>query len=358
MMRVLHIVRGFDLSGRSRMIHDLGLCLAGRGFEVSVVSLADNVGYRQSDIPCRSLGLREGSDLKALSRLAGTVRRERPDWLHSHGRGALPYASVVSAVTGRRLIHTVHRADGDMITNRALVRRLLLSRAHRVVGVSGAACREFVRVNTFPIARTVTIHNGIDPSRFSTAPPESASRPPDASPVLGTVANLSHDKDAETLLDGFTMILDAFPGARLKIVGHGPKAEEVRASAASAGLADRVEFLGFREDVPSILQGFDVFVLSTKTEGLGIALLEAMAAGVPVVASHTGGIPEIVEDGVSGKLFEAGNPAALRDAVLDLLRDDNLRDTIVRAAYDRVVKEFSLDNMCAEYERLYRGEQE
>jgi glycosyltransferase involved in cell wall biosynthesis len=173
--------------------------------------------------------------------------------------------------------------------------------------------------------------------------------------VLGTVANLSRDKDPVTLLRGFAEIRKTLPGARLVIAGDGPEAGAARAEAERLGVAPDVEFLGFRGDVPRVLAALDVFVLSTRTEGMGIAILEAMAAGVPVVASAVGGVPEVVEDGVTGRLFAAGEAAALRDAVVEILNDRALREGLVGRALVRVRERFSMDRMVEEYGRLYRG---
>jgi len=356
-MNVLHVVGGFDISGRSRLIHEMSCALKGEGFRFTIASVTDSLAYRQKDIECVALGKGDGVNLSAIAGLIRIIKARGISVLHSHGRGGLTYAALAGRLSpARGLVHTVHRAGGDLVSGKWLARKVVLNCVNVIVGVSDAARLEFARANGFPVSKTVTIHNGIDVSRFARNDRNRVNGSESTlSPVIGTVANLSHDKDADTLLKGFTEIVRVFPDARLVVVGDGPKAGQARLLAAEVGIEHRVEFLGFRTDVPDILPTFDVFVYSTNTEGFGLALVEAMAAKVPVAASCTGGIPEVIEDGVSGKLFKPGDPLALRDAVLTLVEDKGLRDRMTANGYERVREKFSLGRMCGEYNKVYRG---
>jgi len=353
-MNILHVVGGFDVSGRSRVIHDLCLGLKGRGFVSTVVSLTDSVGYAQDEVPVLSIAKREGFDPSAVMRLREVIISRNASVVHSHGRGALVYASLAARLTrGARLIHTVHRSDGDPVAARPLIRRFILSNVNTVTAVSDVARREFVEANGLPYERTIAIYNGIDPQRYAMAKPDRAPES-SGSPVIGTVANLSYDKDTETLLHGFAKIRDTHPDATLVVVGDGPRLRDARVLAAQLGIQDNVDFLGFRTNVQDILPQFDVLAHSATTEGFGLALVEAMAAGVPVVAGRVGGIPEVIEDGVSGLLFEQGNADALNEAVCIVLQDEALRGKLVAAGLKRVKERFSLKRMCEAYEEVYR----
>jgi len=350
-LSVLHVAQSFDLSGRSRMIHDLSRRLLAAGHSAVIVSLSQSRGYQQTDVECVTLSKREGLDPAVAWELAAMARRRRADVVHSHGRGAVPYVAAAAWLSGRRRwIHTVHRSDGDRVSRAVLLGRAALAGVATAAAVSEAARAAFVRENRFPRARTTVIPNGMDLAAYETLPRE---RLWPGRPVIGTVANLSRDKDPDTLLRAFAEIRQTFPHARLVIAGDGPEAGAVRAEAARLGVAGEVEFLGFRGDVPRVLAALDVFVLSTRTEGMGIAILEAMAAGVPVVASAVGGVPEVVEDGVTGRLFAAGEAAALRDAVVEILNDRALREGLIGRALVRVRERYSLDRMVGDYLRLY-----
>jgi len=350
MTRILHVVRSFDLSGRSRMIGQLCDRLAAQGFRSAVAVLSDAAGYSPAGLDIVRMEGRQGLDLRTGARLRRLARERGCDIIHSHGRGAALYAALAAGWLGRRpLVHTVHRSDGDRLPGNAPVRRWLASRIGCAVAVSDAARRAFVGVNGFPAARTATIYNGVDAAAFG-----QRAQAEEGDPVIGAVANLSPDKDTETLLRAFLIVLRRQPRATLRIAGDGPAAGDARALCASLGLADRVTFLGFRNDVPQLLPQFSVLAHATRTEGLGMALLEAMAAGVPVVASRVGGIPEIVEDGVTGVLVAPGDPAALAEAVAGLLGDRARRLRLAQAGRARVRAEFSVERMCGKYADVYR----
>jgi glycosyltransferase involved in cell wall biosynthesis len=359
-MNVLHVVYSFDVSGRSRCIHDLSRGLEGRGLSFAVASLTADPRYRAEGIECVPLGKREGFDPAAVVRLARLIRSKSARIVHTHGRGAVLYAAGAQCVAGRRRwIHTVHRSDGDAVSGNAWARKLMLRRLDLAVGVSDAAREAFARTNRFPASKIRTIYNGIDVGRFQVsgfgfqeaAGPRRAADP--EAPVIGTVANLSRDKDAGTLLKGFAGLLAVKPAARLVMVGGGPEEPDIKRLVSHLGLDGRVELPGYCHDVPRLLRGFDVFVLASRTEGFGLAILEAMAAGVPVVASAVGGIPEIVEDGVTGRLFAAGDAAALSEALLALLADERVRRGLAARANALVREKFSVERMCEQYRRLY-----
>ena len=366
-MNVLHVVQSFDLSGRSRVIHDLGVGLRSRGIESTVACLAASAGWRPKGLPCVCFGRRQGRDPVLALRLARHVLRCGISVVHTHGKAGLIYGSPAAFLTGRPLVHTVHRADGDLVSSRPWFRRFALGRVRTAVAVSDAARHRFVADNGFPESRIVTIHNGIDVLRFAREGRGSGQgwgcdedrdkdRDEDLqTPTLGSVANLNGDKDIESLLRAFAGIRAAVPGARLLIAGDGPGRGEIERFAAKEGLDAGVDFLGFTTDIPGFLHGLDLFVLSSRTEGLGIAILEAMAAGVPVVASATGGIPEIVEDRVTGRLFEPGDPSSLRDVIVEVVQDSGTRRRTVRNAGKMVMDRFSVERLCDEYFEVYRS---
>ncbi len=198
----------------------------------------------------------------------------------------------------------------------------------------------------FPASRIITLWNGIDLERF----PYRGPRP--GGPAL-TVARLSPEKDIGTLLRAVALVLPSAPGFRLDIAGDGPEKEVLHRLAADLRLGDRVRFLGEVQDISALLAGAGLFVLPSQTEGISLTILEAMASGLPVVATRVGGNPETVLDKVTGLLVPAGDPAALAQALLGLWNNTASGQAVGLAGRRRVEANFDIRRMVAEYEHLY-----
>ena len=347
MISVLQLVGTFNISGRSRVVHDLCRGLSGHGHTCRVVCLAGTCGYGQGDVPVDCLSKRPGLDVRLAFRIRRLARRHGAAILHSHGRGAAVYAALVRAMCPRvRVVHTVHRSDGDLVTPRRRMREWVLGRCGAITAVSSAAAARFAECHEYPVEKIIVIPNGIDADRYS-GEKERHGR------TVGAIANFSGDKDFRTLLLGFAGIRKTHPDAKLVIAGDGPKRAEVEKMIAKNGLQDSVELLGFRGDVPELLRQMEVLVHSTFTEGFGLVLLEAMASGVPVVASNVGGIPEIITDDETGLLFPPGDSAALAAAVARVFDDGSVRERLSANGLRGVHVQYSTERMCSEYTRLY-----
>jgi glycosyltransferase involved in cell wall biosynthesis len=171
--------------------------------------------------------------------------------------------------------------------------------------------------------------------------------------VVGTVARLQPVKDQASLLAAFARVAAELPNAKLVLVGDGPVRAALESQSASPALAGRVIFLGRRSDIPDILPTFDVFALPSLSEGLPLTLLEAMAAGLPCVATAVGAMPEAIVAERTGLLVPVGDVAALADTLLRLLRDPNLRREMGQAGQKRARELFDLKVMTRRYEDLY-----
>ena len=219
-------------------------------------------------------------------------------------------------------------------------------------------------------ARFAIIPNGIDLSRFSGPVRPCALRGeyriPPAAPLLGVVARLAPEKGHRHLIDAMPAILGAVPETWLAIIGEGSEADALRDRAAALGsrVASRVVFTGRRDDVSALTSDLTLAVLPSIREAQGISLLEAMARGVPVVASAVGGIPEVVDHGITGfvvsneegRLVPPGDSDALADAIVELLRDDELRLRLGEAGRQTVVDRFSIDAQVRAVEAVYDEE--
>jgi glycosyltransferase involved in cell wall biosynthesis len=221
--------------------------------------------------------------------------------------------------------------------------------AHCVVANSDAAAsrlrRERVRGE-----RITVIANGIDLDRFTTRAPRSQLR------RVITVANLRREKGHDVLIDATVVLLRRHPDLEFRIVGGGPRRAELSALADARGVAGRVQFLGHRDDVPALLAESDLFVLPSRSEACPNAVIEAMAAGLPVVATGVGGILELIRDGTTGVLVPPDDRDALTSAVQSLIDDPSRAAALARAGRQTVVARFSFERMVSAFEALYLNE--
>src|SRR5574340_951244 len=210
---------------------------------------------------------------------------------------------------------------------------------HRLIAVSESSAADLTSRGVAP-AKVVAIPNGVEAARFRVAPEvrqrvrQSLGLPASA-PVIGTVGSLVPLRNHALLLEAAKIVSTASSEARFVVVGEGSEGPRLRAKAQELGLADRVIFTGERSDIPELLSAFDVFALSCDTEGFGLAALEAMAAGLPIVATRVGALPELIQEGVNGLLVPPGEAPALAEALLRLLREEALAGRLGQAARAR-----------------------
>jgi glycosyltransferase involved in cell wall biosynthesis len=242
---------------------------------------------------------------------------------------------------------------------RIVANRLLLQRRDRVVGVGEALRRALIVNESIPARRVSVIYNGIDLAPYAT-PPEDRSairremQAGDEDFVLIQVARLVPIKDHLTALRAVQRAAAALPRVRLVVVGEGPEEPAIRLFIAENGLADRIRLLGPRADVARLLSAADVFLLSSLNEGIPLTVIEAMAAGLPVVSTDVGGVAEVVEEGRTGLLAPASDPEGLARHLLRLAADAGLRQRLGRTGRERAFALFSEGEMLEAYDRLYR----
>ncbi|HSE06906.1 MAG TPA: glycosyltransferase [Methylomirabilota bacterium] len=306
------------------------------------------------------LGKRPGWDFRAVARLTALLRRLRPDIVHSRNWGAFDAVPAARLAGVPVVIHGEHgREVGDpagLNRRRNRLRRLFLPFIDRYVTVSFDLARWLVDVVRIPATRVVTIHNGVDVARFSderSRRGRAALGVPEGDLVVGTIGRLDPVKDQVGLIEAFAHVRTGDVPATLVIVGDGPCRGALEARAERLGIGERVRFLGARSDVAMLLGGFDVFVLPSIAEGISNTILEAMASGLPVVATETGGNPELVQHDVTGRLVPVGDRDGLAAAVGAYVADPHLRLLHGKAGRARAVEEFPLERMAARYRELY-----
>jgi len=292
-----------------------------------------------------------------LFRLFRLIKDREIHVMHSHEFATNVYASVLSSLTGIPVVATAHGKNyyPDKWRRRAAYR--FVARRSTMVAVSNDLKRFLTERIGIPPANIRVVHNGIDLCRYSVNAANPAIRAElgigAGQPVIGTVGNLFAVKGQSYLLRACKAVAGAHPAMVLLIAGEGDQLDMLREEASKLGIAGNVKFLGFRDDVPSLLQAMDICVLPSLSEGLPLSILEALALKKSVVATNVGGVSEIMEDGVNGYIVPPRNPEAIADRILMLLGRPETAVRIGQAGRKRVEGAFSLEKMVREYELLY-----
>jgi len=360
-MRVLHVVKGLGPGGAERLLVSLaGARDPGLDFHVAyVLPHKDHLVPELAALgaPSHVLAGRRGlADPRWPLRLAQLVRRTRPDVVHLHSPATAAVARpLVRALPGRVVVvSTEHNMWSSFGRASRLANGITLPLSHACLAVS-----DEVRCSVWGRFRS-RIEVTIQGVPLATLAPRRAEREaararlgvqPDEVLVV-TVANLREKKDYPTLLAAAAQCVD-HPHLRFMAIGQGPLEPEIRALHERLGLGERLRLLGYHPDPPGVMAAADVFTLTSKHEGLPIALLEAMALGVPPVVSSVGGIPEVVTDGVDGTLLAPGDPTAFAEAIQALADDPERRATLGAAAARRAM-DFDVGRTQGHLEARYR----
>jgi glycosyltransferase involved in cell wall biosynthesis len=366
-MNITHVVENLDRGGLERMVLELVKLQHRQGHRCQVVCLFERGTHAQEldelGIPVHACGKRRGLDLRALRRARRMVSVHATDVLHTHN--AMAHYQAALATCGLNLRHVINTRHGMGANHRAGRREWLyrraLARTDAVVMVCQAACRDAIRRGIVPAEKAKVVPNGIQVESFQPASQTMRERLlrmlqlPVQTRVIGSVGRLNWAKDQAGLIRAFRQLHAQQPDAVLVLIGGGELRAELQQCAIDEAVADYVHFLGDRNDVRELLRGFDLFVLSSLSEGYSMALLEACAVALPIVATTVGGNGEIVHDGGTGRLVPPGDPTALANAMLDLLRNPEQALALGRSARAWVEQHGSLEAMAMRYASIYRG---
>jgi glycosyltransferase involved in cell wall biosynthesis len=368
-MSILHLVSTLDRGGIASSLAYLLPRLAARGGRRTEVAVLFEEGYwgrrlRQS-IPVHRLGLRGRYDPLALPRLVGLLRHGGYDVVHAHGFPGLYWVALASClVRGPRYVASEHN-----VTNRRRewpwlrpVERWIYGRYDGIVAVSQEVADALGDWLPRAAGGVHVAHNGVPLAPFG-RPPETRAQVrtelgiPADRPLLLFVGGLHHRKGADVLFRAVASLPPS--GFRLLVCGEGESEDDLRALAAELGVSDRVRFLGYCRDVPGLMAAADLFVLPSRWEGCPMVILEAMAAGLPIVATAVGGVPELIRDGQEGLLVPPDDAVTLAGAIHELLNDPARARRLGRQARTRVEQAFSIDGaaqqMTAVYDELLKG---
>jgi glycosyltransferase involved in cell wall biosynthesis len=302
------------------------------------------------------LAPRTEMDLSAAWRLSRAIKQLRPDVVHAHDPHAVAMAALaLSMSTQPRRAPLVASRRVDFRLKRNALSRWKYDQVDLFICASEAIRRMLVE-DGVSTERTVTVHEGIDLERVAAAPVTALREElwlPHGAPIVGNIAALVPHKGQRHLVEAAALVLREVPDARFVIAGEGELRASLEQQIRHLGLEKHVFLLGFRTDVLSLLKAFDIFAMSSVTEGLGTSLLDAMACAKPIVATSAGGIPEVVQDGRTGLLVAPRDHQAMARAILTLLKDEPLRRRLGETGAALVRANFSAERMVEETLRVY-----
>jgi sugar transferase (PEP-CTERM/EpsH1 system associated) len=364
--RILHVVDNLGKGGLENGLANVigGLAPDRYAHTVFVIRHLGKIANRlQGLAQIVHLDKKAGDSRFQIPDLVRIIRQVRPDIVHSRNWGAIESVVAARLVRVPAVIHSEHGLDaGEEPGHRRWLRRIAYELCDRVVSVSEKLLEHHAARTGFPVKRMTVIHNGVDMQRFR---PDAALRaqartelgfaPDDL--CIAVVGNFTLVKDHMTLLRAVERFhRESRQPWRLVLFGTGPEQERLQSFVAvHPEWASRVAFPGLTDRIPQLLTAFDAYAITSLSEGLSNSLIEAMSAGLPVIATKTGGNPEVVVHGESGLLFPVGDDAALAAHLVAFAHDPALRDRLARGALARIKDKFSVESMVRNYGALYEG---
>lgn len=292
-----------------------------------------------------------------IFQIARIIEKYDIDIVHCQRHKPTVYGTLAAWLAKKnvKVVTTVHGRDRTRTLSRKLLNRILFRRVSRILTVSRAVRDDVLITNVgLPVRKVVTVYNGIDARRFSdteltvSEARERLGLPTDGVLIFGTVARLAKVKGQTVLLQAYLKIRDQFPNSLLVLAGAGPLERELRERASALKIENHVVFLGRRSDIPQVLRAYDVFILPSLSEGHPLSLLEAMASGIPVIATSVGGVPEILANGSPGIMIPPSAADELATAMEQLAKmNHRQREAIGRQLRGRVLAEFTKEKMAA-----------
>lgn len=351
-IKIIHIITSLNFGGAERMLFDLVRHLNKERYEVKVATVVNGgplvEDFRAAGVEVKIFQKKSRLGLGVIRQIYKYLRKEKPRLVHTHLFGGDTWGRL-AAIFARVpvIVSTEHNTNLDEGWLKRRIKKFLSFFTKRVITVSKAVKEYSAAIDRIKRKKIVVIPNGIEIDKFAAIPEKQFGSPS----IIGVVGRLEEQKGHEYLFEALNL-LKTIPWT-LWVVGDGFLKANLERLAKDLSLRERIIFLGARRNIVEILSQIDIFVLSSLWEGLGLAVLEAAAAGKPIVASRVGGIPEIIEDGKTGVLVQAKNVKSLADGLERVLLGEREAKEMGRKAREVVAEKFSVEKMVEGYERLY-----
>lgn len=367
-LRVLHVqdkcgLGGARIQGVQRLLLWWWPAFADTDVDLSLVILRDrneaSASFDREGIAVTYLH-RSRFDPRQVSDLVALLRRGRFDVVHTHGYGATTFGRLAGALTRTPVVVHEHMVDDDMPLFQSVVDRLTAFHTARAIAVSKAVARFLVTKRHIPESAVEVVYNAIPDRYFD--PGIGTDRAGLLEPLglesghrhVGIIGRLHPIKGHESFLRAAATVATGRDDVRFVVVGDGELESVLRDRVQQLGISDRVVFLGHQDDIPAVVRTLDLLVVSSISEGFALTAAEAMAGGVPVVATRVGGVPEVVTHGETGLLVPPRDPDALAAAIARLLDDETLRQSMARRAAEVADVRFRIESNVEAFTRIYR----
>lgn len=364
-INLLYIIESLNNGGAEVLTIRLTERIDRKRFNPMICSLSDQGPLRdileEKNITYFTLGKKEGKDFGLPSRIRKLLKAKQIDIVHTHNQGPLLYTFLATRFLKHVvLIHTEHinlKMELSYSTRHMIFHWILLRFINGFISIAQHLSDHFVKNYNLSKNKIITIPNGIDVAKFEFIQRTQTLKEelgfPEDTIIIGNISALREQKDHKTLISSMEIVKKQLPEAKLVIAGGGVLEKTLKQFVREKDLEEHVVFLGYRSDVANLLSGFDIFALSSLYEGLPLCLLEAMAAGLPVVATDVVGSNELIDNKYDGILIRAKDPDALGRALIELISDDKLRKKLGANGKNTVKHRYDFDKSVKNYENFY-----
>ena len=364
-IKIIQLVHSMGMAGAEKVVYSIikNLDKTKFSFYVYCLDFIGELGKRllEEGVEVVTLDRMPGVDFNLTKKLARVLKENNIDIVHAHQYTPYFYGATAAMFNRKcKVIFTEHgRHQPDYIhIKRVIYNQFLNLGTNSITGVSRFSKDSLVKYEKLPANKIKVIYNGVSINKNNIPTIDKQAKMQelglkDSETIIAMIGRFSLIKNHKMLLKAFQRVLKEMPDVKLVLIGEGPTKQECECLARDLNILKHILFTGLREDLSELLQVFDICVLSSDAEAMSLFLLESMAAGLPVIATEGGGNPEIVINGETGVLVPPKDYKAFANAIIDLAKDSKKRQQMGKAGRDRVSKFFNLDNMLAEYEKLY-----